>query len=400
MRHFDDWILGYQEYAKYSEAPLHMHFWTAVSTIAGALRRQVWIDMGYFQWFPNFYIIIVSPPGIVGKSTTSGLGMNLLRKVPDINFGPEVATWPALIDAFSDAQTAFEYQGEFHPQSAITLEASELGNLLNPQDRDMVDLLVTLWDGKQGKFEKKTKHSGNNLIENPWINLIACTTPAWIAGNFPDSLIGGGFTSRCVFVYAEKKRQLVAYPNLLVKNEIKEIKEKLVEDLHRISQLKGEFRLTDEAYEWGTQWYASHNTAGQPAHLDSERFGGYLARKQTHVHKLAMVLSAAQGDDLVITKHHLQVAVEMVTDLEPDMSMVFSKIGKADSSVYADRLREFVDQRGKVPYTEAYRYIHVYFPKFKDFEDILAGLIRSGYIRIEHEGSNATLISTSRPPKE
>jgi hypothetical protein len=27
------------EYASFSEAPKHMHFWTAVSTIAGALRQ-------------------------------------------------------------------------------------------------------------------------------------------------------------------------------------------------------------------------------------------------------------------------------------------------------------------------------------------------------------------------
>jgi hypothetical protein len=77
----------------------------------------------------------------------------------------------------------------------------------------MVDLLVSLWDGKQGAFEKKTKGSGSDSVENPWINLIACTTPAWIAGNFPEYMIGGGFTSRCIFVYAEKKAKLVAYPS-------------------------------------------------------------------------------------------------------------------------------------------------------------------------------------------
>jgi hypothetical protein len=31
-------------------------------------------------------------------------------------------------------------------------------------------------------------------------------------------------------------------------------------------------------------------------HLDDERFGGYLARKQTHIHKLAMILAAAESD--------------------------------------------------------------------------------------------------------
>jgi hypothetical protein len=122
-------------------------------------------------------------------------------------------TWQALVSAFAESTMSFEYQGEFYPMSALTIESSEFGNLLNPQDTEMIDLLVSLWDSKQGAFHKKTKASGNDIVENPWINLIACTTPSWIAGNFPEYMIGGGFTSRCIFVYAEKKAQLVAYPS-------------------------------------------------------------------------------------------------------------------------------------------------------------------------------------------
>lgn len=216
MRNYADWLTAFMDYASYGEAPRHLYFWTGVSAIAGALRRKVWIDQAYFKWFPNFYIILVAPPGIVSKSTTAGIGMSLLRKVPGIKFGPDVVTWPALVSAFADATEGFEYGGAIHTMSALTLESSEFGNLLNPQDKDMVDLLVALWDGKPGTFEKKTKHSGNDTIENPWINLIACTTPSWIAGNFPEYMIGGGFTSRCIFVYADQKAKYVAYPGLRV----------------------------------------------------------------------------------------------------------------------------------------------------------------------------------------
>ena len=282
-RHYDNWISAFMEYASFSEAPKHMHFWTAVSTMAGALRRQVWIDMAYFRWFPNFYIILVAPPGIVSKSTTAGIGMSLLRKVPDIKFGPDVVTWQALVTAFAESTNSYELQGEFHAQSAITIESSEFGNLLNPQDKEMVDLLVSLWDGKQGAFEKKTKGSGNDVIENPWINLIACTTPSWIAGNFPEYMIGGGFTSRCIFVYAEKKAKYVAYPSEFVPTDMRERAQKLVEDLCQISLLKGEYKLTNDAREWGRAWYETHYAA-KHIHLDDERFGGYLARKQTHNH--------------------------------------------------------------------------------------------------------------------
>lgn len=389
-RHFPNWISAFMEYASHSEAPKHMHFWTAVSTIAGALRRRVWIDMAYFKWTPCFYIILVAPPGIVSKSTTAGIGMSLLKKVPDIKFGPDVVTWQALVTAFAESTMSFEYQGEFHPMSALTIESSEFGNLLNPSDTEMIDLLVSLWDAKPGAFHKKTKGSGTDLVENPWINLIACTTPSWIAGNFPEYMIGGGFTSRCIFVYAEKKAQLVAYPQQIVPADLLMTAQKLVDDLSHISLITGEYKLSDDAFQWGRAWYEAHHN-DKHINLDDERFGGYLARKQTHIHKLAMVLAAAESDTLIITPEHLAVADQMVTDLEPDMQFVFSKIGKSEDAIYAERLIWYVNKRGGCKYQEAYRFVHAHFPKMQDFESIITGAIKSGFLILKQQGSDMWL---------
>lgn len=396
-RHHADWLSAFIDYASYGEAPRHMYFWAGVSAVAGALRRKVWIDQAYFKWYPNFYICLVAPPGIVSKSTTAGIAMNLLRKVPGIKFGPDVVTWPALVSAFAESTEAFEFEGTFHPMSAMTLESSEFGNLLNPQDKEMVDLLVSLWDGKQGAFEKSTKHNGKDIVENPWINLIACTTPSWIAGNFPEYMIGGGFTSRTIFVYADAKARYVAYPGYTVPPNLKEMEEKLVEDLAAISMLAGQYELSPSARRWGEQWYEQHYTY-RPANLDLDRFGGYLARKQTHIHKLAMVLAASAGDTLVIEAEHLEVANTMVTDLEPDMRFVFSKIGQTNDAMYAERLVAFVHQHKEIPFREAFRHVHKYFPHMRDFEDIITGCVRAGYIK--HDVRNGVAMLFAGTPME
>lgn len=381
-RQFPDWLKAFVDYASYGEAPRQMYFWAGVSAVAGALRRKVWIDQAFFKWVPNFYVILVAPPGVVSKSTTASIAMDLLRQVPGINFGPDVVTWPALVTAFGESTEAFEWDGAFHPMSAMTIESSEFGNLLNPQDKEMVDLLVTLWDGKQGTFEKRTKMSGNDSVENPWINIIACTTPSWIAGNFPEYMIGGGFTSRCVFVYAEKKERYVAYPGLVVPSTFADSKRRLVADLEHISvALAGPYQLEPSAVQWGEGWYQHHYTH-RPAGLDDDRFGGYIARKQTHIHKLAMVLAAAQRDDLVILREDLETANTMVTQLEADMPMVFNKIGRSDASFHADRLLGYIRKQGQVKYSDAYRFVHANFPSFREFEDTVTGLIRSGQISL------------------
>lgn len=382
-RQFNDWIRGYVEYAGFSEAPKRMHFWSAVSVIAGALRRRVWIDMGYFKWHANHYIIFVAPPGIVSKSTTVAIAINLLRRVAGINFGPDVVTWPALVKAFAECSEAFQIGDDWYTQCALTLESSEFGNLVNPQDRDMIDLLVCLWDSKQGSFKKVTKNSGSDTVENPWINLIACTTPAWIAGNFPEYVIGGGFTSRCLFVYTEVKDKLIAYPSRIIPKETKDLELRLISDLEHIATvLKGSYKLTEEAIDYGEQWYEEHYR-NPPVLLRDDRFGGYLARKQTHIHKLAMVLAASQRDDMVITADDLRTANAMVSDLEQDMPKVFSKIGRSHQGVYAERFVQFIRARGIVPYKEAYQYIHLNFPKDTDVEEVLRGAIKAGLIAVD-----------------
>lgn len=390
-RHYDDWLRAFTEYASIGEAPRRCLFWTGVSAIAGVLRRKVWMDMAIFKWVPNFYILLVAPPGIVSKSTTIDIGMDLLAQVTGVKFGPDVVTWQSLIKSLADSGEAFEHDGEWVTMSPITIAASELGNLLNPQDREMVDVFVTLWDCRKS-LRKMTKMSGNDHIVNPWVNLIGCTTPAWIAGNVPEYMIGGGLTSRFVFVYADKKEKLVPYPDEKAPMDWLETGKKLLEDLEHINKTHmGHYTLSDEARAWGKQWYEAHYDEKGGDLTGDDRFSGYIARKQTHVHKLAMVLAAAQRDQLVIEAGDLQIANEMVTDLEQDMPRVFAKIGRTEQALHVERFIAYVQRTGAIPYGEAFKYLHMHFPTGYDLENVVAGVIKAGYMVLDNNDGKPLL---------
>ena len=396
MRNFADWIPAYLEYASVTEAPRRMHFWSAIGTLAGALRRRVWIDMKRFCWYPSFYIIYVGPPGIVAKSTTIDIATDLLRQVPGIKFGPNAITWQALVTAFAAASESFEYQGEWHPMSPLTLVASELGSLLNLQDRDMINLLIELWDGKK-TYEKITKMSGNDIVEAPWINLQAGTTPHWIADNMPQAMIGGGLSSRCVFVYGDQKEKYIAYVDEMVGKGDATLRIKLIQDLEQIAMLVGPYTISPSAREWGREWYEKF-WRDTTSRMDDQMLEGYAARKQTHMHKVAMVLSASRGASLTITEEDLQLANTMLEDIEADMHRVFSRIGRTEDSMQAERFIDFVRRKGKIPYHEAYKMIHIYFPDFRDFEGILSGAIQSGQIQILNTAAGMYLEATDKMP--
>lgn len=395
-RVFPDWLKAFTEYASFGEAPLSFYFWTGVSAVAGALRRRVWIDMGYFQWVPNFYIILVAPPGIVSKSTTASIGMNLLRRVPGIKFGPDVVTWQKLAQSLAQSLELFDLgDGTMMPMSAVTIESSEFGTFLNPNDREMVDVLVSLWDGKRGTFVKATKTQGDDTIENPFVNIIACTTPAWLEGNFPEYMIGGGFTSRCIFLFAEEKRNYVAYPARHIPRDFNLFSDRLVADLEAISLLRGEYRLTPSALSWGEDWYRRHYQS-KPPHLDNDRFGGYLARKQTHIHKLSMVLAASRGDDLVVDADILSLANDLITTLEADMPRVFDRIGTSEESRGAAQLVSLVRTHSGIEVSALYRELFRVL-SYDDFVKALNSAIQAGHV-IQRQEGDKLVIRTKHDP--
>lgn len=403
QRRYENWLQAYVSHTRFSESPDAYHFWTGVATVAGALRRRVWVDQLHFQWTPNFYIVLVGPPGVAAKSTSIRAGLALLEKIPGIFFGPASTTWQALTEALQNAQEAVTIPGIAEPEvmSCLTIGASELGTFLRPEDKEFVDTLVAMWDGQKEVWRRQTKTQGETVIHNPWLNVIGCTTPAWLKDNFPDVLVGGGLTSRMVFVFADKKRQLVAYPSKLVPSrEFKKEEEYLVDDLLQIASLSGEYKLTPEAETWGEAWYERHWTASRSNHLASEKYAGYYARKQTHLHKLAMVLAAAKRTQLEILPEDLQEADALVTALEADMQHVFASIGVAPAAKVTNEVLTLVRNHKNIKLQELWKLCFNTTAQ-KDFTDAIKAAKDAGLIQMySKEGATYVAIVNKPPPVE
>lgn len=385
-RRLDNWLQSYMEWTLHSESPDKFHFWTGISTVAGALRRNTWIDMRAFKWIPNFYIILVAPAGVVAKSTSITLGHKLLRKVAGVKFGPTTATWQGLLEAFQDA-TELVNMGPGVPQmkvSALNLAISELGTFLRPDEDDYMSFLIDMWDGKEMPIEKRTRQDGSVIVENTWMNLIAATTPSWLQANMPQTLADGGLASRIIFVYADAKRKLVPFPDEMVPDaEYLGMEKALIADLTEIGKLRGQFTMTLESREWGRKWYNDLNTK-IPIHLTHQRFGGYLARKQTHLMKLAIVLAAAKRDDLTITVQDLEEADKCLLMVESDMTRVFESIGLSDSGQKLNTIMSLLKTHKKIENSILWKSVLSHMSQ-KEYQEALMGGVTAGLLKVRKE---------------
>jgi hypothetical protein len=212
----------------------------------------------------------------------------------------------------------------------------------------------------------------------------------------PPATIGGGFTSRCVFVYADKKDTYIPFVDEVVGDDDEAMADALVHDLEYIAvTLAGPMSISSEARAWERIRYRKFWESAA-TRMDSHTLEGYAARKQTHLFKTARVISASRGDSMIVSLEDLQLAESMLLDIEADMDKVFRGIGQKDEGVNADRLIEFIRRKGEVPYEEAYRQVHMYFPDINDFEGILAGAIRAGFISLESRATGMVLVAAGR----
>jgi hypothetical protein len=162
----------------------------------------------------------------------------------------------------------------------------------------------------------------------------------------PHEAVGGGFTSRVIFIVEEVKRKLV--PEHAMTMREMELQEMLVRDLERISRMVGEFSMTKETKAIYVDWYIKQNQlveAGTPA-VDDPRFAGYNERRATHLRKLLLICSASRGDDLLITPEDFNRATHLLTDAEVNMHKTFGGFGKSRTSDATEVVKNYIEKVG------------------------------------------------------
>ncbi len=216
--------------------------------------------------------------------------------------------------------------------------ASELNSILGEGNTALLTFLQKMWDGEPYKYQLKAT---SQEIKNALLGMIAATTPAQIAIAMPPEAVGQGFTSRAVFVFADKKHtRKIARPTLDAdaETDIAAIYSRVSNDFSGafIEEARAAAKM-DELYERGIT-------------INDPRFD----RRHTHLQKLAMALAASRGEQ-IIKLIDVEFADQLLLYTEEQMPEALGEYGMNKLSAAKQKLLDFLkNSTDPIPVTLLY----------------------------------------------
>lgn len=380
LRFETQFLNDYLRMVEDTESPRLFHVWSAVSGLAAALGRRCHFQLGPLEVFPNQYIALVGTPG-TRKSTAMNLMAKQLRKSTGVKFAPidtgnqrqglikamvgeeeeEVKAYLDGVDIASNNSIAglvFERLGEVEfaetnpeflvdskDKHHILVKATELSRFLGQNNMAMLDFLVPMWDGEDYDYQTKTT---TQILKNPLMNLISCTTPVSIHHCMPPAAGGQGFLSRMILVYGANKYKIVPTPKDPSDEDTMEIRRVFHE---AYTELAGEFTETGEAQAYRESIY------GQALEITDPRFGYYHERRQDHLIKLAMALCASRVEQL-ITLADYQEAHRILRATERGMPDALGEFGMNPLAALKQAILEYLRHHGATQVDELRAVFH------------------------------------------
>jgi len=383
-RELTNWISEYLKYTDKTESAAIFHTWTAISVIAAALRRKVWFNFGRIKVFPNMYIVFVAEPGVARKTQAISYGEEIMTEVSGVNIAADTTTVQALLDDLEESLThSIMPNGENLPHASLTVSSGEFESFLGDKKDNarMLVILTDLFDCKKKPFKTRTRHSGSNEIPNPYLNLLAATTPGSLANSLPSTAIGGGLTSRIIFIWAEGKRYKIDIPD----KPPKETQQRLITDLAVISRIAGGYDFSADGLAWWREFYQKFEEQDPKRICKDPAFQGWYSRKPLFILKLGIILSASKSSALFVTSETLTTALTMLEEAERAMTKTFSAVGRSLVTSDVATVRAIIQTHKSISENSLLQMVWRDIDS-KKFDTVIHTIMRSGEVKRVYQG--------------
>jgi hypothetical protein len=347
-RQLSNWVFDYASLvSQVSESPPQFNIWSAISVVSAVLKNNVWIGKGVYKIFPNQYIVLVGRSGI-GKGTAIKPAHDFAREppgnIPLANYVQDKITAAKLCDTLYNGWPTVHFSNGNMlngKDSSCILQATELATLVNTDG--MITLLTETWD--KDSYIHSTMGGGKKPIKNMCISMIGACTSDFIKvlnNRSKGDPVNSGLTARIIFVHADQKFKSMPWPDELV--DYTKERAMLENDLQEISRMSGKFIVPQSARDIFSKKYMEIDSSYSES--DSDVVSTFKARQAVHILKVAMALSAASNDSLIIRDCDMLKAIDLIEDVLQSLDTAFSGVGTSELAEGQDKILRYIQGKG------------------------------------------------------
>lgn len=333
-----DFITDFMAMTEATTSPDLFKKWTAISLVAGALERRVWINTGRGNAYPNLYVLLMASPG-VGKFVIEQ-ARELWQEARDIgglqafHVAPDNMTKASLLDRLAKAKRTFiPPSGPMETYHSLLIAAEEFSVLFPAYDNEYLGILNSIFNIK-GKHEesRRTGQVKELIIERPVLNILAGYQPALMATTFPEEAWSSGLSRRLIMVYSSEPtyRDLFFYSE----NDTRTLRASLVSRLGTMASLYGLCRWQLSAAEIVRAWDEEGRGRGGLPIPQHSKLVHYLRSRTQLVLKLCIISAISRSGLLVIEDLDSRRAISWLLEVEVLMPDIFREmVGRSDVQV-------------------------------------------------------------------
>lgn len=346
-----DIIIDFMSMTEEVLSPAIFRLWAAISLVSGALERRVWLQNSQGLVFPNFYILLVAPPGI-GKQVIDRV-KDLWRdtrepdtRIPAFAVAPDSMTKASLIDTLAKSRKMVLPPGGGQPQHhhALLVPAEEFSVLLPSYDMEYIGTLNALWNNKLSHHEvRRTGAKQDVNIDYPYLSILGGAQPGWLASIFPEDAWNTGIGRRMIMIYSST----TPWKDVWAESpDVTPLRELILKRLGLLSKAYGRLSIERAAVEALTVWDQSGRKP-EPTHA---KLAHYNTSRYFQLQKLSIVSAASRGELFASTKPAVRLedverAKAWLLEAEALMPDVFrAMLGKSDKDV-VDELHLWLQSR-------------------------------------------------------
>jgi hypothetical protein len=380
-----NFLKSYCRLLENTEVPPRFALWTGIASLLATLQRNIWIEQESYRIYPNFYFLLVAGAG-QKKDTAINLPKKLLNRLePKLKTISNKITPESLIATLEGDKNA---KGKTtSAQCGGIVIAGELATFLDStaHDRGLGPILTALFDCPD-VFEHSTIGRGLIKLVNTHLSILGGSTVELLRDCLPKNAIGGGFSSRTLFVYEDQLAPPVAW----IKPDAERvgIENQLVEYLQELTKLEGAVKLDPNAIDLYTRIY--NDRYAKRVDMDSAGLKVYENRRHLHLLKCAMAIMVSEDPHrLEMTTHDISTAEYLLQEVENFLPRIIQLLVTTEQGHTTNQIKTYIESKKEVKRSDLTRRFALQYNAM-ELSMMVDTLIKSNLVKIENITGNMT----------